>query len=80
MSCYDMDIEIIGSWIWAFRCYSYKDRLKELGFKYAPKKKAWTWHDGEYVRFSKKEMPLNSIRKKYGSQKLNKQYYQCLLD
>lgn len=73
---YNMDIEVIGSWIWAFLCYPYKDRLKELGFKYAPKKKAWIWHEGAYVRFNRKEMPLSSIREKYGSQKLKKQCHQ----
>lgn len=75
----NMDIEIIGSWIWVFRCFPYKDMLKTLGFKYAPKKKAWIWHDGEYRRYSKKDMALDSIRAKYGSQKLKKQSCQCLL-
>ena len=76
---YNMDIEIIGSWIWAFQCYAYKDKLKELGFKYAAKKKAWIWHDGEYSRYHKNDMSLNSIRSKYGSQKVRKRADQCLL-
>lgn len=46
ITSYNMDIEVIGNWIWCFNCYSYKDRLKALGFKYAPKKCAWTWHCG----------------------------------
>lgn len=36
---FNMEIEIIGSWIWCFNSYPYKDKLKALGFKYAPKKK-----------------------------------------
>lgn len=73
---YNMDVEIIGSWVWCFNSYAYKDRLKELGFKFAPKKKAWTWHYGEYRRFGK-EKDLDGIRAKYGSQKVtysSKQY------
>ncbi|MCM1256375.1 MAG: J domain-containing protein, partial [Roseburia sp.] len=56
---YSMEIELIGSWIWCFNCYAYKDRLKELGFKYAPKKKAWTWHFGEYSRYHRGETPID---------------------
>lgn len=36
---FNMEIEIIGSWIWCFNCYAYKERLKELGFKWAAKKR-----------------------------------------
>ena len=75
-----MDIEIIGNWIWAFKCYPYKDKLKELGFKYASKKKAWIWHEGEHRYYSKKDIPIGSIRAKYGSQKVKKKSYQCLLN
>ena len=74
---YSMDIELIGSWIWCFNCYAFKDRLKELGFRYAPKKRAWTWHFGEYSRYHKGETPIDDIRAKYGSQKVthhSKQY------
>ncbi len=69
----DMDIEIIGNWIWCFKCFAVKDRLKELGFRYAPKKKAWTWHFGEYSRYHKGEIPIDDIRAKYGSQKVTRQ-------
>ena len=64
---YDIQIEIIGTWIWCFGCRAVKDALKQLGFKYAPKKKAWTWHYGEYRRFHRGETPLEEIREKYGS-------------
>lgn len=33
-------IEICRSWIWAFNSYDFRKALKEMGFKYAPKKKA----------------------------------------
>lgn len=32
---YDIEIEIIGKWIWCFQCYAVKNKLKELGFKWA---------------------------------------------
>lgn len=70
IASYNMDIEIIGNWIWCFNCYAYKDKLKALGFKYAPKKCAWTWHYGKYTHHYKKEIPIDDIRAKYGSQKV----------
>lgn len=77
---YSMEIELIGSWIWCFNCYAYKDRLKELGFKFAPKKKAWTWHYGEYSRYHKGETPIDDIRAKYGSKKVNSKSKQFALN
>ena len=77
---YSMEIELIGSWIWCFNCYAYKDRLKELGFKFAPKKKAWTWHYGEFSRYHKGEIPIDDIRAKYGSQKVTRQSKQSSLN
>lgn len=77
---FNMTIEIIGSWIWCFDCYPYKDQLKELGFTWCSKKKAWAWHDGEYRRHHKKEISLDNIRGKYGSQTVRKQFYQYSID
>lgn len=67
---YQMKIEIIGRWIWCFDCYAYKAKLKEIGFKFGPKKKAWCWHYGYYHRHHKAEISLDDIRAKYGSQKI----------
>lgn len=77
---YSIEIELIGSWIWCFNCYAFKDRLKELGFRYAPKKKAWTWHYGEYSRYHKGETSIDDIRAKYGSQKVTRQSKQYSLN
>lgn len=77
---YSMEIELIGSWIWCFNCYAYKDRLKELGFRYAPKKRAWTWHFGEFSRYHKGEISIDDIRAKYGSQKVARQSKQYSLN
>lgn len=65
---YNITLEIIGTWIWAFDSYEYRKELKELGFTYAPKKKAWTWHYGEYKRHHKKEISIDDIRAKYGTE------------
>ncbi|MGN0384739.1 MAG: J domain-containing protein [Lachnospiraceae bacterium] len=77
---YNITIEIIGNWIWCFNCYAYKDQLKSLGFTWCSKKKAWVWHSGEYHRHHKKEIPLNDIRAKYGSQTVRNQSYQYSLN
>lgn len=77
---YNITIEIIGNWIWCFNCYAYKDQLKSLGFTWCSKKKSWVWHDGEYRRHHKKEIPLNDIRAKYGSQTVRNQAYQYSLN
>lgn len=77
---FNITIEIIGDWIWCFDCYQYKDKLKELGFTWCSRKKSWVWHSGEYHRHHKKEIPLNDIRAKYGSQTVRSQSYQYLLN
>lgn len=76
---YNITIEIIGSWIWCFDCYQCKDQLKTLGFTWCSKKKAWVWHNGQYRRHHKREIPLNDIRAKYGSQTVKNQSYQYSL-
>lgn len=75
----NMDIEIIGSWIWCFNSYAYKDRLKELGFKWAGKKQAWVWHDAPYHRHHKKEISIEEIRAKYGGETVRQRRVQTLL-
>lgn len=70
---FDMEIEIIGNWIWCFHCYAYRNKLKELGFHFAPKKKAWTWHYSEEKYRYRGQTDLEDIRAKYGSQKVSRQ-------
>lgn len=77
---FNMTIEIIGSWIWCFDCYQYKERLKELGFKWSPKKKSWVWHYGKYKKIHKSEISLDDIRAKYGSEKVTNKQKQCVLN
>lgn len=64
---FNVDIEIIGTWVWCFNSYEYREQLKALGFKYVAKRQAWAWHSGEYkARRSKKT--LAEIRSTYGSE------------
>lgn len=64
---FNIDIEIIGTWVWCFNSYEYRAQLKELGFKYAAKKRAWCWHSGEF-KARKSNKTLAEIRSKYGSE------------
>ncbi len=60
-------IEVIGSWIWIDGdTKSIKDKLKDLGFKWARNKKLWFY--GEMKRRNPKEQDIEEIRGKYGSQ------------
>lgn len=64
-------VEVCGSWVWLTgNTRQYKDYLKEIGFKWSPKKSAWHWHTGEYKKWSKQEFSLDEIRAKYGSNKV----------
>lgn len=70
-----VDIEIIGSWIWVFNSYEYKDQLKELGFWFSKTKKAWVFSGKEKSRF-RGHYSIDELRDKWSSQKIetNKNY------
>ena len=74
------DIEIIGSWVWVHGGYECRELLKGVGFKFAPKKKCWCWHYGDYKRYHKREVSLDEIRMKYGSQTVNRKPKQYALN
>ena len=63
----NITIELIGHWIWVYGpdTKAIKKRLKELGFRWAPKKEKWHW--GTSAHKSTKPMDMESIRSKYGS-------------
>lgn len=65
-----IDIEIIGTWIWlSGNTYAYKKEIKELGFIWNRKKGAWSFHYGTWIKHSK-ELTLEEIRSIYGSTKV----------
>lgn len=65
-------IEIIGTWIWiSGNTFNYKDQLKSLGFRWCKNKNAWSFHNGEYHKKSKKKFTLEQLREKFGNQDVN---------
>lgn len=66
---FDINIEIIGSWIWCFDSFLYKDQLKELGFWFSGSKKAWVY-SGEEKRKGRTRNKLEDIREKWGFEKV----------
>ena len=64
----DITIEIIGNWLWiGGNTYPYRKDLKDLGFKFAGKKKCWYWHSESFRKRSHKVLSMDDIRSYYGS-------------
>lgn len=62
-------IELVGSWIWVSGdTKEIKEKLKELGFKWASKKKMWFY--GEMKGRNPSEKSMDEIKSKYGSETL----------
>lgn len=65
----DIQIEIIGCWLWVSgKTYEYREIFKGFGMRYSKAKKAWYYNGGntEYHRGYHKN--LDEIRQKYGSE------------
>lgn len=61
-------VELVGSWIWVGgNTFVHRDTLKALGFQWASKKRMWAYHKDPWERHSRKEIPMDDIRAKYGS-------------
>ncbi len=61
----DLVIEVVGSWIWlSGDTKPIKDKLKELSFKWASKKKQWYY--GEMKGRNPNQKSLDEIKSKYG--------------
>lgn len=63
----NVKIEIIGSWIWITgNTYPYREKLKELSFKWSKSKSAWYY--AEYlVPHVRGKHTLNNIRNMFGT-------------
>ena len=68
----DIEIEIIGTWIYVWNSFTVKDYLKSLDFWFSAKHKAWIYSGGKKRKFYSKQT-LGDIRDKYGSQKVKKE-------
>lgn len=67
MRCDGLTIDIVGSWIWVTgNTFPHKDTLKNNGFKWASKKKAWYWHKDEETKRRNSKMTLDEIKNVYG--------------
>ena len=65
----NITIKLVGSWIWiSGDTKEIKDKLKELGFKWASKKKMWFY--GEMKGRNPNEKSMEEIKSKYGSETL----------
>ena len=69
---FNITINLIGNWIWVSgNTYKYRKQLKALGFLFAPKKVRWFYRSEEFATRNHKEMNIDSIRVKHGSQVIN---------
>lgn len=74
-----VEIEIIGQWIWVSgNTYAHRKQLKELGFKYASKKKMWYWKSETYQKKSHKTLSMDDIRNYYGTTKVQRNQRELL--
>ncbi|MEG7664976.1 J domain-containing protein [Hafnia paralvei] len=61
--------EVIGNWVWiSGETREHKDVLKEMGCKWASKKKQWFYRPEEHKsRFNRKEHSIDEIRDMYAT-------------
>ena len=65
----NINIELVGSWIWVSGdTKEIKEKLKEIGFKWASKKKMWYY--GEMKAKNPNPKSMEEIKTKYGSETL----------
>ena len=71
----DVNIEIIGRWIWVSgNTRPLKDTLKQQGFRFSGNKKSWYWYYGDhYTKLSNKSFTMDDIRNMFGSSQVEKQ-------
>ena len=69
---FECEIEIIGFWIYCFKSYEVREQLRELGFWFSSKHKAWVYSGRAKKNITSRET-LNEIRAGKGSQKIEKE-------
>lgn len=61
-------LEVVGRWLWiSGATFTVKEGLKQLGFRYSANKQSWYWRSDEDRSTNSKPVPIELIRKKYGS-------------
>ena len=68
-----IEITLCGSWLWVTgNTRDCKEILKENGFRWSPKKVAWSWHSPNEIRLGKhRAWTMNEIYDCYGREKLD---------
>lgn len=75
----DIIIEVCGDWLWlSGNTKQYKERLKQNGFKWSPKKQLWYWSILSKKRYFTGETSMDDIRSKYGSEIVKPNQYKKL--
>ena len=69
---FECEIEIIGYWIYCFNSYEVREQLKDLGFWFTGKHKAWVY-SGKAKRNITSRESLDEIRARKGSQKVERE-------
>lgn len=66
-----LEIEIVYLWVWVSgNTQPHKETLKELGLKWAYKKKKWYYRKEEHAVRNRTNMTYEQITAKYGSKKV----------
>lgn len=74
-----LKIEIIGPWLWVSgNTYPYKKELKQAGLFFAPSKKMWYYRPAEFKSSNFEPLPMDEIRKKYGTTSVSNKIYNQL--
>ena len=75
-----LEIEICGTWVWVSGdTKTHKEILKEQGFRYHGGKKMWYMAPAGYIRKGKrKSYSHDEIKKKYGSQRVQRNYRKAI--
>lgn len=66
---FNIEIEIVGYWIYARESFAYKDQLKELGFWFSGKHKAWVYNGSEKIKRATR-LSLDQIKSHYGFERI----------
>ena len=62
----NVKIEIIGRWIYVFNCYQQKEELKNLGFWFSVKHKAWIYNKESKNKYKRTKLTTNQVKNKFG--------------
>ena len=72
-------VALAGDWLWiSGNTYPYKDKLKEIGCRFAPKKKVWYYREEKDKTRNPKPYSMEEIRDIYQAKQMNIKKYEKL--